>query len=92
MDIYMYKYICPRWYGNVTGIRNIYDDSAKNESDIIRLAKKEANEIYGSKSCNISLLQKFNVVITSKKNYAGMAGIPLSIPKEGTIKFRDDDN
>ena len=24
MDIYTYRYKCKRWYGNVTGTRNLY--------------------------------------------------------------------
>ena len=85
MDIYMYKYACPRWWGTITGLRNMNTDSGLDEKEVINIAKSDANKYTGSQSCDISLLQKFHVSITPIKNYAALTSIPFSVPKNNII-------
>ena len=85
MDIYMYKYACPRWWGTITGLRNMNAESGLDEKEVIKIAKSDANKHTGSYSCDISLLQKFQVSITPIKNYAALTSIPFSVPKNNII-------
>ena len=85
MDIYMYKYACPRWWGVSRGLRNMNADSELDEKEVIKIAHEDANRYTGSKTCDVSLLQKFHVSITPIKNYAALASIPFSVPKNNTI-------
>lgn len=75
-DLYSYKYNCPRWYANIEGISNIYVKK-DTKKDIKKIAIKKANELSGSKSCNISLLNKFEVSIKSIETYPPLTGIDL---------------
>ena len=85
MDIYMYKYACPRWWGTAKGLRNMNADPDLNEKDVLKVATHDANKFTGSKTCDVSLLQKFHVNITPIKNYAALASIPFSVPKNNII-------
>ena len=86
MDVYMYKYACPRWWGTVQGLRNINTGSKLNDEEVIKIAKNDANKYTGSKTCDVFLLQKFNVDITPIKNYAALTSIPFSISKNNIIE------
>ena len=89
MDMYMYTYNCKRWYGNVNGFKNLHvNTNIEDEKDVIKLAKKDANKFTGSKTCDVSLLQKFHVNIKPIKNYAALTSIPVSIQSNDII---DDD-
>ena len=83
-DLYSYKYTCPRWYGYEKGVKNIY---IKKDSDvnIKKLLFLEANKITGSKSCDISLLNKFEVSIKSVKTYPALTGINFT-KKQNELK------
>jgi len=85
MNIYMYKYKCPRWYGIESGLRNVYLDETLNEGDIQQTAEKDANNYTGSKTCSISLLQQFHMTIKPIKNYAALTSIPVSVFKNASI-------
>ena len=85
MDIYMYKYACPRWWGTITGLRNMNAEYGLDEKEVIKIAKLDANKYTGSQSCDILLLQKFHVNITPIKNYAALTSIPFSVPKNNII-------
>ena len=45
----MYKYECPRWYGMITGVSNVYSPENTTNENIAELATKNANKISGSK-------------------------------------------
>ena len=86
MDVYMYKYNCPRWWGYSQGLRNMNTGNITSEDEVVELAKQDANNYTGSKSCNISLLQKFHVTMKSVKNYAALTGIPFSTPTNNSLE------
>ena len=73
-DLYSYKYSCPRWYGTLEGVNNLYIKK-NNEKDVNKIATKEANRLSGSKTCSISLLNKFEVSIKSIETYPSLTGI-----------------
>ena len=75
----MYKYTCPRWYGMVTGVGNIYSPPDTDENKVIDAAVRTANSLSGSKTCKVHLLQQFELVIKSVKNHAGLASIPVVV-------------
>tara|TARA_Y100000385_G_C13013015_1_gene602574 strand:+ start:729 stop:986 length:258 start_codon:yes stop_codon:yes gene_type:complete len=77
----MFKYDCQSWYGyyKQTGISQIQVDQELSEDKIINIAKKSANSKTGSTSCNIQLLQQFELSIKSIKNFSGLATIPITI-------------
>jgi hypothetical protein len=72
---YTYKYECPRWYGVLSGIRNII---GKTPEEALDLAKKDANEISGSQTCKVALLQKFHLSIKLAEPYPALIQCPLS--------------
>ncbi len=72
MDFYMYKSSCPRWYGIENDIRHIVVAKDTREDNVKEQAKKMANTITGSKSCNIQLIQKYHMIIQPKKSYAAL--------------------
>jgi hypothetical protein len=78
---YTYLYDCSRWWGSVKGVRNISHRSV-NENVILKYAKKEAENITGSKTCDIKLLQKFHMLIKSSKPYPSLLQFPLSTIKD----------
>ena len=79
MDTYLYKYVCPRWWGNITGLGNINSNAADKDTEVIEKATKYENWTNGSKGCNIALLQKYKVSITNIKNYSALTSIPMNI-------------
>ena len=72
--LYSYKYKCPRWYGYEKGVKNIFIKNL-DDSNIKEIATNEANEITGSKNCNIDLLNKFEISIKSIETYPSLTGI-----------------
>ena len=74
MDIYTYRYKCKRWYGNVTGTRNLYLEGSIVPEEA---AKKDAKSVSGSGDCDIQLIQKFTMVVTDVETYPAMACQPL---------------
>jgi len=76
MNIFMYKYMCPRWYGYHSGVENLVISDDISDEKAFNLAMKNAKEKSGSNSCKIYLLQQFQYSIKSVKNYPGMASIP----------------
>jgi hypothetical protein len=92
LDVYLYKYNCPRWYGNVSGLRNIVVDNTilktVSEDKILEIAKHNSNKYTGSKTCDVYLLQKFNTSIRPVKSYSSLSTIPFTLSsnfKEGEI-------
>jgi len=84
LNLYSYKYTCPRWYGDVEGVATLYveknntnnDSNTKiNKHDIEKIATKDANKLSGSTNCHISLLNKFDVSIKSVSTYPSLTGI-----------------
>tara|TARA_B000000557_G_C20438642_1_gene302005 strand:- start:227 stop:469 length:243 start_codon:yes stop_codon:yes gene_type:complete len=75
----MYKYDCPTWYWNYSGVRNLYTDDDIDESKAREIALEKEKEYSGSSFCNIYMLQQFECSIKSVKNFKGMASIPSSV-------------
>ena len=91
-SLYSYKYSCPRWYGNVEGINNIYVNKNKPIKYIHKMAIKEANKLSGSKTCNINLLNKFEVAIKSVETYPSLTGIDLNKISEKNFNYKKENN
>lgn len=79
MNIFMYKYECPTWYWNYSGVKNLYTDDSINEEQATKLALDKEKNLSGSEYCNIYMLQQFECTIKSIKNFKGMAAIPSSV-------------
>lgn len=90
LDVYLYKYDCIRWYGNVSGLQNMIVDDKITESEIKKIAEKRANLISGSKSCDISLLQKFSTSIKTVKSYSSLSTIPFVLSTNKIINSTID--
>jgi len=90
MNVYMYKYNCKRWYGDVTGLRNFHthrDNNGKQhtDEDILKLVTEDAKKLSGSRTCDVDLLEKFYVTIKTEKNYAAITSIPFTVDNNGTV-------
>ena len=92
MNVHMYKYECPRWYGMITGVSNVYSPENTTNESIAELATKNANKISGSKTCKVHLLQQFELEIKSIKNHAALASIPLFVETDTKIEKQDIKN
>lgn len=79
LDVYLYKYNCPRWYGIVSGLKNIVVDNEVTEDKILEIAKQNSNQYTGSKTCDVYLLQKFNTCIKPIKSYSSLSTIPFTL-------------
>ena len=90
LDVFLYKYDCLRWYGNVSGLQNIIVDDNITETEIKKIAEQKANVISGSKSCNISLLQKFSTSIKTVKSYSSLSTIPFVLSTNKIINSEID--
>ena len=76
LSIYTYLYRCPRWYGVQTGVRNI---SVPENLSAQQQATRDAQEVTGSQSCSVSLLQKFKMALRSVEPLPALAQFPLSV-------------
>ena len=79
MNIFMYKYDCPTWYWNYSGVKNLYTDDKIDVNKARELALEKEKKLSGSGICNIYMLQQFECSIKSIKNFKGMASIPTSV-------------
>ena len=79
MNIFMYKYECQTWYWNYSGVKTIYTDESIDEKDAHNIALEKEKRLTGGANCNIYMLQQFECVIKSVKNFKGIAAIPSSV-------------
>lgn len=78
----MYKSLCPGWiYGNNVDIKHIVVPENTEEKVVLKMAKKRANESYGINSCNVKLIQKYNMLIKPVKSYSTLT----------TLSFEEND-
>lgn len=81
MEAYLYKYSCPGvWWGQHTGLRNVYTDSELQDSQAVKMAKEDIKKSSGLKDCDITLLVKYKLSIESVKAYPDITKIPFSEP------------
>ena len=80
MTTYTYLYDCSRWWARVSGVRNITHEGSTIE--VTDAAIKEAMRVSGSKTCSVSLLQKFKITLTLAEPYTALVQFPLSSEKK----------
>ena len=79
MEAYLYKYSCPGvWWGQHTGLRNVYTDSELQDNQAVKMAKEDIKKSSGFKDCAITLLVKYKLSIESVKTYPDITKIPFS--------------
>ncbi len=76
MTTYTFLYNCQRWWGTVTGVRNLAHNG--KEEAVINSATSIAEGITGSQTCDISLLQKFHMTVQLSEPYPALVQFPLS--------------
>lgn len=78
MNAYLFKYSCPRWYGILEGVQNIYSEKESVEDNTIKqeMLKSVSNKT-GSQSCNVELLLKYKIIIEAKETCKGITEIPF---------------
>ena len=90
MDFYMYKYICKRWYGNVSDVRHITVNDTTTEDHVKKIATKHAKTLSGSQTCDIQLLQKYHMIVKPEKTYVSVTSLPFSnIISQNTSTIND---
>lgn len=77
MNVILYKYSCPRWYGNLSGLKNISIDKELSDDTLTSNLTKIENINTGSKTCKIDLIQKYELIINNVHNYQGISTIPV---------------
>jgi hypothetical protein len=66
MDVYLYRYHCQRWWGNVTDAKYVkVNDTNNPKKEVLQDAYNHS----GSNTCNISLLQHFHLSFTSIESF-----------------------
>ena len=78
MNVILYKYSCPRWYGTLTGLKNISTDKDLDDYKLTNDITKIENINTGSKTCKIDLIQKYELIINNVHNYQGISTIPVN--------------
>jgi hypothetical protein len=79
MNTYLFKYSCPRWYGVLEGVQNLYSEKEGITDDIINQEMlKSASKISGSQSCKVELLLKYKISIESTQPCKGITEIPFN--------------
>ena len=76
LTTYTYLYNCQRWWGVVSCVRNLAHDG--EEADVIKTATDIAENLTGSQTCEVSLLQKFQMSVQLSEPYAALVQFPLS--------------
>jgi hypothetical protein len=76
LTTYTYLYNCQRWWGVVSGVRNLAHDG--EETDVIKKATDIAENLTGSQTCDVSLLQKFQMSVQLSEPYPALVQFPLS--------------
>ena len=80
-DIYLYRYLCRRWWGDVHDVK--YLQVARN-ADVDHEVMRDAQETSGSKTCDVALLQHFQVCFKSAETYAPAAMFPVASERQYT--------
>jgi len=87
----MFKYNCPgQWWGEYTGLRNVYTNSQLNDDQAISVAKDDIKKSSGYKDCGVTLLVKYKLTIESVKTYPDITKIPFSEPSKKSRKLSLD--
>ena len=84
MDVYLYSYNCPRWYGTVSGLRNFTTDEKTSKKEAVKKMVNTSNTLSGSQSCSVSLLLKYKLSINSIETYPNVMQLPTSLQNEVT--------
>lgn len=74
MNVFMYHYSCPRWYGVVNGTRHLYLEGNLHPEDA---ARNDAKTLTGASECDIQLIQKFTMTVQDVETFPAMASVPL---------------
>ena len=72
---YSYHYLCNKWYGHTTGVRNLHVSPDVPESSVREMALQQAQTLTGVSSpggCRVELLQRFYVSIHLDKAYPSL--------------------
>ena len=75
---YTYRYNCKRWWGSVTGTRNIIYEG----DDIEQAALKDAERVSGSGTCDVALMQKFYITVQLAEPYRALMQFPCTFDKK----------
>ena len=78
MNVTLYKYSCPRWWGTLTGLKNVSTNKEISDVKLTNDLTKIENINTGSKSCKIDLIQKYELLINNVHNYSGLSTIPVN--------------
>ena len=81
MNVFVYHYKCPRWYGWQTGTRHLYVEGTAHPEEAVMA---DARAMSGSDNCDIQLIQKYTMVVQDVETYPAMACIPLHKCKQNT--------
>lgn len=86
MNVTLYKYSCPRWYGTYSGLKNISTDTELSDDTLTNNLTEIENNNTGSKTCKIDLLQKYELTIKNVHNYQGITTIPIQNIKDYNLE------
>ena len=84
MDVYLYSYNCPRWYGSHTGLRNLTTNEDTPKEEALKEMVNTSNALSGSQSCSVSLILKYKLAISSVQAYSNVIQLPHSFESEIT--------
>lgn len=74
-DIYLYRYLCRRWWGPVSDLQLVH---VPETTELLPTLQQHAMAMSGSQTCNVELLQKFQLSLKVVETYGNLATLPVS--------------
>ena len=74
-DIYLSRYLCRRWWGQVSALQMMHVPA---DAEVLPALQEHAMAASGSQTCSVELLQKFQLSLKVVETYSNLATLPVS--------------
>ena len=74
-ELYLYRFNCRRWWGTVSDLQLVH---LTGDAELLPTLMTHAQAVSGSQTCNVELLQKFELSMKVVETYGSMATLPVT--------------
>lgn len=74
-ELYLYRFNCRRWWGTVSDLQLVH---LTGDAELLPTLLTHAQAVSGSQTCNVELLQKFELSMKVVETYGSMATLPVT--------------
>lgn len=74
-ELYLYRFHCRRWWGTVSDLQLVH---LNGDAELLPALMAHAQTVSGSQTCNVQLLQKFELSMKAVETYGSMATLPVT--------------